>query len=160
MKMARIRKIMLDLVSKAGFPALLLILSACQSSIPVATDIPTPSPTPEDLYIKSLKAIGLDEYIGIRSTSHEQVGQSRWVSYSYAKSDCQCISGDEYRILVRPGSQADKTVFWMEGGGACWPGVDKCAQGVSLQENFLTLVLPVSHHETRRPPGRHRPDRW
>jgi hypothetical protein len=47
--------------------------------------------------------------------------------FHYGAEELRCIEGGEYFIAARRGTQADSTVVWLEGGGACWPGRDDCA---------------------------------
>ena len=112
---------------------IIVVLAACRSGSPANTTVPIePTAVPPtrsvvatstDL-ISALRQMQLDKYIGIKPSRQEAIAQSDWTIYHYAKDDCQCILGDEYALLARPGKESDKTVIWLEGGGACWPGAE------------------------------------
>jgi hypothetical protein len=83
----------------------------------------------------------LDKYIGLKPSRQEAFKEPGWTVYHYDQADCQCLLGGEYEILARPGKESDKTVIWLEGGGACWPGQDNCVQVLRLPSRLSEYGL-------------------
>ncbi|CAG0933692.1 hypothetical protein TFLX_03177 [Thermoflexales bacterium] len=130
--------------------SLWMLLAACQADVavpsrvaPIPTSLP-PAPAagliPADL-TPALRQMQLDKYIGIQPIRQETIAPSGWTIYHYDKADCQCILGDDYALLARPGKESNKTVFWLEGGGACWPGQENCTKSLSLRPDMADYGL-------------------
>jgi hypothetical protein len=138
--------------------SLLMLLAACQADLaapsPAARIPPSLSPTrsavpaPADLN-QALRQMQLDKYIGLKPSRQEAFAQSGWTIYHYDKADCQCILGDDYALLARPGKEADKTVIWLEGGGACWPGQNECTKSLQLYPGMAEYGL--ASQDTQNP---------
>jgi hypothetical protein len=58
--------------------------------------------------------------------------ENGWHIYEFPLSETGCVFGEEFFVLVRSGSDPMKTVFWMNGGGACWPDQEACANHFNL----------------------------
>jgi hypothetical protein len=128
----------------------IIVLAACRSGSAVNTNVPiVPAETPPTQsadsapteLLQALRQMQLDKYIGIKPSRQEPIKQSNWTIYHYDPADCQCLLGDEYGVLARPGTESDKTVFWMDGGGACWPGQEECATSVVLSPGVVEYGL-------------------
>jgi hypothetical protein len=101
----------------------------------------TPVSPAMESYLATLREIGLDRYIGIEPVYEWELGNSGWVQYGYDEADCRCIDGGPFHVLARPGAEVEGesspyTLFWMSGGGACWPGQDACATRATLSQSM------------------------
>jgi hypothetical protein len=99
-----------------------------------------PRPTPTGLalesYVVALRDMGLDRYLGLEPVREHPLDDSGWVQYDYSYEDLHCIDGGPFHLLARPGEEAEYTLFWMSGGGACWPGHDTCARESNLSQSI------------------------
>lgn len=85
--------------------------------------------------IAELKALNLDKYMGIKYARHEpNWNDPFWEMYYYDPDDCKCILGSEYLVATSRVRRSKDVVFYLEGGGACWPGKDDCIKEVSPDE--------------------------
>jgi hypothetical protein len=91
------------------------------------TNTPTLTPSPTDDPLAALRLTRLDRYTDIHPVEQVALQTAGWSRYTFDPLDARCIYGDDYFVLARPGRDPTKTVFWMEGGGACWPGQEACA---------------------------------
>ncbi|MDP8225587.1 MAG: pectin acetylesterase-family hydrolase [Candidatus Lernaella stagnicola] len=57
-------------------------------------------------------------------------GAAGYTNYYYDKEDFRCYNGRQAHVAVRPGKE-NKVMFFMEGGGASWPG-----GGFAVQINY------------------------
>lgn len=94
-----------------------------------------PLPTQEEL-IKTLLSLNFDRYLVDYTTYQTPKKDSPWISYRFDAGDMQCIRGGETFVMVREGAKADNTVFWMAGGGSCYPGRDDCIK----EARFLNSI--------------------
>jgi len=78
--------------------------------------------------IDALEGLHFDKYLVTPQFEPHHVESHGWDVYSYPTDELQCIAGGECFIMARRGAEADSTVMWLEGGGACWPGRDDCAK--------------------------------
>jgi len=82
-----------------------------------------------------LKSLRLDRYMGIKHIRHESNWNDPfWEMYYYHPDDCKCIFGSEYLVATSRVRRSKNVVFYLEGGGACWPGEDDCTKKVSPDE--------------------------
>lgn len=84
--------------------------------------LPTPSPEPDFMTVLT-EDMDIDRYIGIQYSSSESTGDPEWTVYHYDTDDCKCILGDPFKISIRD-SGSSNIILHMQGGGACWPGMD------------------------------------
>lgn len=112
----------------------LLCIFILSAGVHCSDDDFTPAPDLSSL----LNRMKLDQYTDVSYTMME-VGENGWDSYYYSLEDCKCINGDEFRILVLD-QGSDNVMFFMEGGGAEWPG-----GGFSVQ---LTITDEISFKST------------
>lgn len=59
--------------------------------------------------------------------------------------DTQCSDGSDYRFFVRPGAH-DKLMFYLEGGGACWSGLNCDPTLRPTYQVNLAATDPASAH--------------
>ena len=109
---------------------------------------------------KDTVAFSLDKYAYIKPVRDvPNTSVAGWQNYFYSKSDLRCVYGGEYFIAVRdkfPDSQY--LTITLQGGGACWPGLEQCKEAVnkrdvkegwvadnigeSLKQNWNGMVVP------------------
>lgn len=113
----------------------IVVSAACQ--VPGFGPQPTPTGSAGGAYLAALRDMGLERYIGIEPVHQHEVGRGDWVQYNYAQDDCRCIDGSPFHVLARPGEKSEYTLFWMSGGGACWPGQDACTTRARPGQSLL-----------------------
>jgi acetyl esterase/lipase len=86
------------------------------------------SPDGSAEYLRELTELGYGKYLAESDALRSHSADSGWDVYQYDTSDCRCLLGGRYYLAARKGGEAAKTVFWLEGGGACFPGRDECAK--------------------------------
>lgn len=77
--------------------------------------------------LDALRDLHFDKYLVTPRFHPDHTQFHGWDVYSYPTDELQCIAGGEDFIMARRGTEADSTVIWLEGGGACWPGREDCA---------------------------------
>lgn len=77
-------------------------------------------------YLRTLTELGFGKYLSASDERRTKTVESGWEVYHYDLSDCRCLLGSEYLLMARKGVESTKTVFWMEGGGSCFPGHEEC----------------------------------
>jgi hypothetical protein len=92
----------------------------------------SPSPTPTEDPLDWLSFTRLGDYLHIQPVESKDLEITGWQMYTFDPTECGCIFGEEFFVLIRPGRDPGKTVFWMNGGGACWPGQEACANHFNL----------------------------
>jgi hypothetical protein len=105
----------------------LLVIGSVAACAPVRTaPVPQASESERQELVAALRNLHFDKYLASPPFHPDHVQSGDWDVYSYPTDELQCIDGGAYFLMTRPGSQADSTVLWLEGGGACWPGRDDC----------------------------------
>lgn len=98
---------------------------------------------------QEIRDAGMDKYLGqFTPTSSEDVGDG-WTRHTFDTEQGDgpiCIDGSPYSIFTRnargntngkgkgKGKGASELLIMLQGGGACWQGVDQCTQSVAGQE--------------------------
>lgn len=125
--------------------SVVLLSAACR--LEVLGPRPTSTPSATELYMAALRDMQLDRYIGAQPVRERTIGSSGWTQYDYDRADCRCSDGGPFHILGRPGTQAEYTLLWLSGGGACWPGHDTCTTHADLAQSLdfaLSTQLPAN----------------
>jgi hypothetical protein len=117
------------------------LLAACTFSrrntgIPAPTSDSSPTetaatnlPAEENAeYLRTLTDLGFGKYLAASDERRTRTVEGVWDVYHYDLSDCRCLLGSDYFVMARKGTESAKTVFWLEGGGACFPGRDDCTK--------------------------------
>lgn len=99
--------------------AVLLVASAC--SDPARSPAPEP-PNPVVDAVVDAVADTLVEAVVAEATASFDGLDDGWNTISPA-GDTACSDGSDYQFFVRPGDPA-KLMFYLEGGGACWSGLN------------------------------------
>jgi hypothetical protein len=75
-----------------------------------------------------LSTLHLDKYIdAVPYTSHEPYASDEsWEIYYFDASVCKCVTGNPFHVEVKTKEAAGNVVFLLDGGGACWPGMNAC----------------------------------
>jgi hypothetical protein len=103
-----------------------VLLSSC--SINQLSVVNQRTTTGNQDYLNRLKNLEFDKYLITPKYHPKQTRYSDWDVYSYPMDELRCVTGAEYFILSRQGLDSDRTVLWLDGGGACWPGRDDCTK--------------------------------
>jgi hypothetical protein len=107
------------------------------AGIPTAAPPSVPTKTPSGInpateeneeYLRTLSDLGFGKYLAASDARRTRAAAGAWEVYHYDPSDCRCLPGSEYSVMARKGTESAKTVFWLEGGGACFPGRDNCTK--------------------------------
>ena len=125
---------------KLGISFILLFI-VCQFFSPAP--VCTPLVDNDSQLHSALKALHLDRYAEIKYTRHDPNWNGPfWELYHYHPDDCRCISGSEYVVATSRVKESRNVVFYMEGGGACWPGQDECTKEIDRDEvlNGRTII--------------------
>jgi len=77
-------------------------------------------------YLQTLQGLAFNKYLNLPAsyTSISQLGN--WDGYLYPALEYQCVLGGNYFLLAHAGSEADKTVIWLQPGEECWPDHPNC----------------------------------
>jgi hypothetical protein len=117
---------------------------------PTATPSETSLPTAGNAeYLRTLAALGFGKYLSASDERRTQTVESGWDIYHYDLSDCRCLLGGDYMLMARKGSESAKTVIWMEGGGACFPGREECTTEAKV--NLLRLQFGLTSSNPLNP---------
>ena len=108
---------------------------------------PGPSSEGSQDLVKALHDLHFDKYLQTPAFEPDKSQAQGWDLYTYPAEQLHCVTGDQYFIMARRGSETDKTVLWMEGGGACWPGRDDCAKQAQFYSWIQELGLASSLEE-------------
>jgi hypothetical protein len=92
-------------------------------------------------YIRTLEAMGIGKYLDVSDTGRTRESSNGWDIYRYDLSECKCILGGDYFVQTRAGSEQDKTILWMDGGGMCYPGREDCVKEATTHETILQTGL-------------------
>jgi Pectinacetylesterase len=114
-----------------------LILPASLSSCSSAR----PSPADNQALVLTLQELGLDKYLSTLQLAPIRSEVQGWDMYTYPTEELRCLLGAGYFILARRGLDPDKTVLWLEGGGACYPGRDDCTKEAKFSPELLDQGL-------------------
>jgi hypothetical protein len=80
-----------------------------------------------------LDSLAISKYTGVTSTSNAPMsGNASWQVYTFAQSQCQCIKQGVFQVAYRTGGSTNKLVYYLQGGGACWPGMTSCTETVAF----------------------------
>jgi hypothetical protein len=113
--------------------------------IPIPTDeIAVPANESTD-YLRELQDLGFGKYLDASDELRTKTRDSGWDIYHYDLSDCRCLLGTDYVLMARKGSESTKTVLWMEGGGACFPGRDECTKEAVVSPLKMKFGLASSN---------------
>mgnify|MGYP006276500911 FL=1 len=113
-----------------------MILFACGSKYKRSEDQTTARSNEIEAPIsKALNRLPLDEYESL-TYIQKQSADDGWENYYYQVKDVQCVFGDKYFIASKKGPKSENLVVILQGGGACWPGMeeDMCKQEVDEGE--------------------------
>jgi hypothetical protein len=87
-----------------------------------------PSPPGNQDLIRALRNLHFDKYLGSPQFEPTRAHIQGWDVFQYQTAQLRCILGGDYFIMARRGTETNRTVLWLDGGGACWPGRDDCVQ--------------------------------
>lgn len=96
---------------------LFLFIAGCEDD-PVEPGLPPLTPSAE--LVAMFDKIDLEKYLNIDYVRTQNMSND-WMHYFYSEDDCKCIFGAEFFVGIRTNS-TKKVVFYLQGGGAKWPG--------------------------------------
>lgn len=100
-----------------------------------------PSPTGNQDLLHALQDLHFDKYLVTPQLEPSHTRFQGWDVYRYRTDELRCVTGGEYFIMARRGADADKTVLWLQGGGACWPGRDDCTNEAQFDRGIAEWGL-------------------
>lgn len=119
------------------FTAAILLLGGMTACKPVQTVTEPELEINEEQELRStLRDLGFGKYLEEPQFNPHYTREENWDVYTYPLEELRCVLGGEYFIQMHKGSEPDKTVIWMDGGGSCWPGRDTC---VKEAETYLWI---------------------
>jgi hypothetical protein len=131
-----------------------LLASCSLRRRPPNTATPAPTETPpvststaeaNAEYIQTLRDLHYGKYLDASDASRTKTTQFGWDVYHYNLADCRCLLDTEYLLMARKGKESAKTVLWMEGGGACYPGNEDCTKTANAGVLKVQLGLGSSN---------------
>jgi len=124
--------------------ALLMIgaMTSCSFTLPSTGG--QPAVAGNQALIRTLQGMNFGKYLESPRFEPEHTVVQDWDVYTYPTDELRCILGGEYFIIARKGAEADRTVIWFEGGGACYPGREDCTTEARfprwIEENGLASL--------------------
>jgi hypothetical protein len=111
--------------SRAAMLSLILLLILAGSVVFIARSF---QKTPDQVYLQTLESLAFNKYLSspIAYDGVDHLGA--WDGYLYTGTEYQCVLGGHYGILAHAGTEADKTVFWLQPGEECWPDHPNCGK--------------------------------
>jgi hypothetical protein len=80
-------------------------------------------------YLQTLQGLSFNKHLNLPA-SYAGVSQlGNWDGYLYTALEYQCVLGGHYLLLAHHGTEADKTVIWLQPGQECWPDHPNCGNG-------------------------------
>jgi hypothetical protein len=81
-------------------------------------------------YLQTLRRLAFNKYLD-SPVAYDGVSHlGAWDGYLFTADEYQCVLGGHYGLLAHAGTEADKTVFWLQPGQECWPDHPNCSQGI------------------------------
>lgn len=111
----------------------------------------------EEAY-NELEATGLNKYLGEYQPVSSEELEDGWTRHNFdaaAGHGPVCIDGSDYAVFTREGKNPTKLLVMLQGGGACWEGLEQCRRSVAGQEppfprvgiwNFDTKKNPLRNY--------------
>ena len=123
-----------------------LYLTICLILFFISSHSSSSSPDSDSQLNSRLKALHLDKYMGIKYTSHKpNPNYPDWEIYSYDTADCKCVEGAEYYVAACRDESSNNVMFYLGGGGICWPDYEFCVKEVPPDEALeATRIIPLS----------------
>ena len=110
---------------KAGILFLILILILAGSVVFIARSF---QKTQDRAYLQTLESLAFNKYLSSPIAYDSVYHLGAWDGYLYTGTEYQCVLGGHYGILAHAGTEADKTVFWLQPGEECWPDHPNCGK--------------------------------
>jgi hypothetical protein len=79
-------------------------------------------------YLQTLKSLAFNKYLDSPVAFDGVSHLGAWDGYLFTADEYQCVLGGHYGILSHAGTEADKTVLWLQPGEECWPGHPNCGK--------------------------------
>ena len=79
-------------------------------------------------YLQTLESLAFNKYLGSPIAPDSVHHFGTWDGYLLTGTEYQCVLGGHYGLLAHTGTEADKTVFWLQTGQECWPEHPNCSQ--------------------------------
>jgi hypothetical protein len=79
-------------------------------------------------YLATLESLAFNKYLPAPLVYDGLAHLGTWDGYLFTGQEYQCVLGGHYGILTHAGTEADKTVLWLQPGEECWPGHPNCGK--------------------------------
>ena len=79
-------------------------------------------------YLQTLESLAFNRYLDSPIAYDSVYHFGAWDGYLFTATEYQCVLGGHYGLLAHAGTEADKTVFWLQPGEECWPDHPNCGK--------------------------------
>ena len=85
-------------------------------------------PASNRAYLQTLENLAFNKYLSAPAAYDSVQNLDGWDGYILAEPEYQCVLGGHYALLAHAGTEADKTVLWVQPGEECWPDHPNCGK--------------------------------
>ena len=84
--------------------------------------------TQDRAYLQTLERLAFNKYLPLPLAYDSIYHLGAWDGYLFTATEYQCVLGGHYGILAHAGTEADKTILWLQPGEECWPDHPNCGK--------------------------------
>jgi hypothetical protein len=95
-------------------------------------------------YLQSLQGLAFNKYLNLPPSYASMSKLDNWDGYIYSAPEYQCVLGGNYFLLAHAGTEADKTVIWLQPGEECWPDHPNCGRSSETYTDQEALAYLAS----------------
>jgi len=95
-------------------------------------------------YLQTLESLSFNRYLHLPIADDSVAHIGAWDGYIFAEAEYQCVLGGHYGLLTHAGTEADKTVIWLQPGQECWPEHPNCGYNSEIYTNEEALAYMVA----------------
>lgn len=95
-------------------------------------------------YLQTLESLSFNRYLHLPIADDSVAHIGAWDGYIFAEAEYQCVLGGHYGLLTHAGTEADKTVIWLQPGQECWPEHPNCGYNSKIYTNEEALAYMVA----------------
>lgn len=91
-------------------------------------------------YLQTLDGLAFGKYLHSPAAHDSVTHLGSWDGYLFTAEEYQCVLGGHYGVLAHAGSEADKTVLWIQPGEECWPEHSNCGKSDKVYSDAEALA--------------------